>query len=399
MFRKISCCLLAAVLLTVLASPACLRAERQRQAADAPEFAFQAKAALLMDTGSRQLLYAENIHERVYPASITKIMTMLLAMEALAAGKVNLQEMVNVSEEAARLGGTQLFLAPGDRVSLQDLLIGAGVGSANDAAVALAEHLSGTVEAFVMEMNRKAAALGMINSHFVNPHGLHDDNHYTTAYDIALMSLELMRHPQIHEWLTIWMDEQFLKGKIRKEGGVYLSNSNRLIRYYQGADGLKTGYTAPAGSCVAATAKRGETRLLAVMMGAPERAVLFDQTRKLLDYGFANYVSLPVVHKGQVVASLTVDKGQQERVELVAADNLALLLRKGEKAAFNRKITVPERMPAPLTAGREVGYLLAEGKDGTELGRVALVPARDVARASYLDFLRRFLERWIRFGR
>ncbi|MBT9173256.1 MAG: D-alanyl-D-alanine carboxypeptidase DacF [Syntrophomonadaceae bacterium] len=399
MFRKISCCLLAAMLLTVLASPACLRAERQRQAADAPEFAFLAKAALLMDTGSRQLLYAENIHERVYPASITKVMTMLLAMEALAAGKVNLQEMVNISEEAARLGGAQLFLAPGDRVSVQDLLIGVGVGSANDAAVALAEHLSGTGEAFVLEMNRKAAALGMINSRFVNPHGLHDDSHYTTAYDIALMSLELLRHPKIHEWLTIWMDEQFLKGKIRKQEGVFLSNSNRLIRFYQGADGLKTGYTAAAGSCVAATAKRGETRLLAVMMGAPERSVLFDQTRKLLDYGFANYVSLPVVHKGQAVASLAVDKGQQESVELVAADNLALLLRKGEKAAFNRKITVPERLPAPLFAGREVGFLLAEGKDGTELGRVALVPARDVARASYFDFLRRFLERWIRFGR
>ncbi len=399
MRKKLSCCLLTALMLTAMVTPAGLRAEAQGRAAVAPEFAFQAKAALLMDTGSRRLLYAENIQERVYPASITKIMTMLLAMEALAEGKVSLQEMVNVSEEAAGLGGSQLFLAPGDRVSVRDLLIGVGVGSANDAAVALAEHLSGTVEAFVAEMNRKAAALGMKNSHFVNPHGLHDENHYTTAHDIALMSLELLRHPQIHEWLTVWMDAEFLKGIIRKEGGVFLSNPNRLIRYYQGADGLKTGYTAQAGNSVAATARRGDTRLLAVVMGAPGRPALFDQARKLLDYGFANYVSLPVVRRGEAVASLAVDKGRVERVDLVAADDLSLLLRKGEKAAFERKITAPERLPAPLYAGREVGFLVAEGKDDSELGRVALVPSREVARAGYLDFLRRFLERWIRFGR
>jgi len=396
--RKISYGLLVALLLAVTVKPAGLRAETLKEPATSG-LSLQAKAALLMDTGSRQLLYAENIHERVYPASITKIMTMLLAMEALAAGKVTLQETVNVSEEAAGLGGSQLFLAAGDRVSLQELLIGVGVGSANDAAMALAEHLSGTVEAFVMEMNRKAAALGMKNSNFVNPHGLHNDNHYTTAHDAALMSLELLRYPQVHEWLTIWMDQEFLKGKIRKEGGVYLSNPNRLIRFYQGADGLKTGYTAQAGNCVAATARRGETRLLAVVMGAPGRPALFDQARKLLDYGFANYVSLPVVRRGEAVASLAVDKGAAERVEIVAADDLALLLRKGEKAAFDRKVMLPERQPAPLFAGREVGVLVAQGKDGTELGRVALVPARDVARASYFDFLRRFLERWIRFGR
>jgi D-alanyl-D-alanine carboxypeptidase (penicillin-binding protein 5/6) len=239
----------------------------------------------------------------------------------------------------------------------------------------------------------------MQNTRFVNPHGLHDANHYTTAYDIALMSLELLRHPQIHEWLTIWMDEQFLKGKISKAEGVYLSNPNRLIRFYQGADGLKTGYTAQAGNCVAATAKRGETRLLAVVLGAPGRPLLFEQARKLLDYGFANFVSLPVVRKGETVAPMVVDKGRMARVELVAADDLSLLLRKGEKPSFIKKITAPLRMQAPLFPEKEVGLLVVEGKDGTELGRVALVPVREVPRASYLDIVRRFLERWIRFGR
>lgn len=399
MRRKVSSCLLATLLLMALVSPVCLRAETHRPAPAAPEFSFQAKAALLMDVGSRQMLYAENIHERVYPASVTKIMTMLLAMEALAMGKVSLQDTVTVSEEAAGLGGSQLFLAPGDRVLLRDLLIGVGVGSANDGAVALAEHLAGTVEAFVMEMNAKADALGMKNSHFVNPHGLHDENHYTTAYDITLMSLELLRHPQIHEWLTIWMDEQFLKGKIRKEEGIFLSNPNRLIRSYQGADGLKTGFTAQAGNCVAATAKRGKTRLLAVVMGAPGRPVLFDQTRKLLDYGFANYTSVPIAQKGEVLASVLVDKGQAEKVDLVAAEDLALLFKKGPQVDFSRELSLPRRLAAPFVTGDEVGFLLVRAKDGTELGRVALVPDQDVARATYLDFLRRFVYRWLRFGR
>lgn len=382
-----------------LVGPAGLRAETRRPAPAAPEFSFQAKAALLMDVGSRQILYAENIHERVYPASVTKIMTMLLAMEALAVGKVSLQDTVTVSEEAAGLGGSQLFLAPGDRVFLQDLLIGIGVGSANDGAAALAEYLAGTVEAFAAEMNAKATALGMKNTHFVNPHGLHDEKHYTTAYDIALMSLELLSYPQIHDWLTIWMDEQFLKGKIRKEEGVFLSNANRLIRYYQGADGLKTGFTAQAGNCVAATAKRGETRLLAVVMGAPGRPALFDQARKLLDYGFANYISIPVAKRGDVLASVSVDKGQEEEIDLVAVNNLSLLFKKGQQVDFSRDLSVPRRLVAPFAADDEAGFLVVRAKDGTELGRVTLVPVRDVARATYLDFLRRFLQRWVRFGR
>lgn len=181
------------------------------------DFNFASKAQLLMDVKSGQILYENNIHEKLYPASLTKIMTMLLAMEALEEGKVKLDDLIPVSEKAAGLGGSQLFLAPGDRITFEEMMIGIGVGSANDASWAMAEFLTGSAEVFVAQMNEKAQELGMINTNFVNPHGLHDENHYSTASDIALMSLELLRYPKIHEWITIWYDEEFLQGKIKKK--------------------------------------------------------------------------------------------------------------------------------------------------------------------------------------
>lgn len=368
-------------------------------AAAQPEFDFQSGAMLLMDTGSRQILYEENIHEKMYPASVTKIMTMLLAMEALQEGRVTLQDMIPVSERAASMGGSQIFLSAGDRISFEDLMIGIGVGSANDGAVAMAEFLAGTVETFADEMNEKAVSLGMQNTHFVNPHGLHDENHYTTAYDIALMSLELLRYPKIHEWLTIWMDEEFLKDKIKKSEGIFLSNSNRIVRYYDGGDGLKTGFTQEAGNCVSATAKRGETRLLAVVMFAPGRTVLFDEARKLLDWGFANFRSLPVVKKGDVLGSVRVDKGELENVTLIAAEDLSLLLKKGESQEVKQELSLPDRIAAPLSAASEVGFLVVNSSEGEELGRVGIVPAVDVPKAKMMTFFKRLTAFWLRFGR
>ncbi len=374
----------------ILAPPAALLAQ---------EFNFQSEAQLLMDAGSGGILYENNIHKKLYPASVTKIMTMLLAMEALEAGKVALTEMIPVSERASGMGGSQLFLSPGDRISFEDLMIGIGVGSANDGAIAMAEFLAGSVEAFVDQMNEKAAALGMANTNFVNPHGLHDGNHYTTAYDIALMSLELLKYPKIHQWLTIWMDEQFLKDKIRKSGGVYLSNSNRLVRYYEGGDGLKTGFTAEAGNCIAGTAKRGHTRLLTVIMKAPGRTALFDEARTLLDWGFANFTSVPVVKKGEVVGSVAVDKGSLEKVDLLAARDFSLLVKKGKKQQEpERVLEVPRRLPAPFTAADTVGFLVVKSKEGEELGRVSLVPATGVKQASVAVFFRRMVHRWLRLG-
>jgi D-alanyl-D-alanine carboxypeptidase (penicillin-binding protein 5/6) len=367
--------------------------------AAAQEFDFQSKSQLLMDVGSGQVLYEHNIHEKVYPASVTKIMTMILAMEALESGKASLTDMAPVSERASRMGGSQIFLSPGDRITFEEMMIGIGVGSANDGAVAMAEFLAGSVEAFVDQMNEKAAALGMSGTVFVNPHGLHDENHYTTAHDVALMSFELLRYPKIHEWITIWMDEEFLKGKIKKSEGVYLSNSNRLVRYYSGGDGLKTGYTSEAGNCVSGTAKRGDTRLLAVVMGAPGLPSLFDEARTLLDFGFANFTSVFIAKKGEVLAKVAVDKGALEFVDLVAADNLSVLLKKGSSRELEKELIVPNRVAAPLTAGQEAGALAVKSPDGEELARIALAPAQDVPRATLADFFQRIVFRWLRFGR
>lgn len=367
--------------------------------AGAQDFDFRSAASLLMDAGSGQVLYESNAHERLYPASVTKIMTMILAMEALESGKVKLDDMVQVSHRAASMGGSQIFLSPGDAITFEEMMIGIGVGSANDGAVALAEHLAGSVEAFVDMMNEKAAQLGMENTHFANPHGLHDENHYTTAYDIALMSRELLKHPKIHDWLTIWMDEEFLKGKIKKSDGVFLSNSNNLVRFYSGCDGLKTGFTNEAGNCVSATARRGDTRFIAVVMKAPGRPVLFEEARELLDWGFANFTGVPVVRKGEVLGRATVDKGLWETVDLVAAEDLSLLLKKGTDQETRQVLNIPERLPAPLAAGQVAGTLEVMSRDGEVLGRVDLVAAEDVPRANLLTFFRRAVNFWLCFGR
>jgi len=366
----------------------------------AREFNFQSTAQLLKDAGSGRIIYENNSRERLYPASVTKIMTMLLAMEALESGKVTLTDMVPVSERAAGMGGSQLFLSPGDRVSFEDLMIGIGVGSANDGSVAIAEYLAGSVEAFVSQMNQKAAALGMTGTNFINPNGLHHELHYTTAYDIALMSRQLLQHPKIHQWLTLWMDENFLKGRIKKSEGVFLSNSNNLIRFYDGADGLKTGFTSEAGNCVSGTARRGDTRLIVVIMNAPGRTVLFADAKKLLDWGFANFAGVPIAKKGEVVGTVPVEKGNQERVNLVAARDFALLQPKGQKGKeLEQRLEIPQRLAAPFTAGDEVGSLVVKSADGEELGRVSLLTESDVRRATISDFFRRLLYRWLRFGR
>ncbi|MGB4563701.1 MAG: D-alanyl-D-alanine carboxypeptidase family protein [Dethiobacteria bacterium] len=209
-------------------------------AQEEPEFELKAEAALLMETHSGELIWEMEADKRLYPASLTKIMSLLLVMEQLEAGKVSLEDRVTVSARASSMGGSELFLSEGDELSLEELIIGMAVGSANDGAIAVAEYIGGSVETFVEMMNEKARQLGLKNTHFCNPHGLHHPDHYSSARDIAVMSCALLEHPKIHNWSTIWMDEHFLKGKI-KSGEVFLSNTNRMILSYPGCDGLKTG--------------------------------------------------------------------------------------------------------------------------------------------------------------
>jgi len=361
------------------------------------EFELQSEAALLMEPVTGEVLYSHNGEEKLYPASITKVMTMLLAMEALEEGKVSLDDIVTVSPYAASMGGSQIFLSPGDQVRFEDLLIGVAVGSGNDAAVAVAEHIAGSEEEFAKQMNLRAKALGMRNTNFTNSHGLHDQNHYTTAVDIAKMSRALLNYPQIHEWLTIWMDEHFLEGEIAA-GEVYLSNTNRLIRYYQGADGLKTGYTPEAGYCLVATAKRGDTRFLSVVLKAPSGDVRYQESRQLLDYAFAHYMTVPLAAKGEKLGSTSVERGAATSVEIAVAEPLALLVKKGEDTEYDRQLCLEQPLVAPIACGQVVGELAAL-KEGNEVKRVPVISTQAVAKAGFTDYFHRLFCDWVRFGR
>ena len=364
--------------------------------AQEPEFNLKADAALLMEVNSGKLIWEMNSHERLYPASITKIMSLLLVMEQLEQNQITLADQVSVSARASSMGGSEVFLSEGDVLTLEDLLISMAVGSANDAAVAVAEYVGGSVEGFVEMMNEKARQLGMTQSHFSNPHGLHNPDHYSCAHDILLMSLALLEYPQIHQWATIWMDEHFLKDKIRS-GEVYLSNTNRMVRSYQGCDGLKTGYTTEAGNGIVATALRGETRFLAVVLGSPTVDDRYDAARTLLDYGFGHFKSVPVVCKGKVISDTAVDKGVPPRVEIITAQKLALLLPRGAEEAFEKEVRLLPLIP-PLQEGQKVGELIAFYGENEEAS-VDLVAAESVARASQPALFFRLLDHWLRFGR
>lgn len=365
-------------------------------AQEEPEFKLNAEAALLMEVNSGKIIWEENSQEQLYPASLTKIMSLLLALEGLAEGRLALDDEVVVSARASSMGGSEIFLSEGDLVSLEELLIGMAVGSANDAAVAVAEHIGGSVEGFVELMNEKGKELGLTRSHFCNPHGLHDPDHYSCAHDVMLMSLALLEYPRIHQWVTIWMDEHFLEGKIRS-GEVYLSNTNRMILDYPGCDGLKTGFTREGGNSIAATAQRGTSRFLAVVMGSPTIEERYDAARILLNYGFSNYKSVPVVKKNAVVATVAVEKGLPPETGAVAAENLSLLLPQGAAEEYTKEIRLFPVAP-PLGDRQQVGELVVRYGDGEEVV-VELVAGEKVRRAPVGTLFLRLLYRLLKFGR
>lgn len=365
--------------------------------ASAQEFALQSKAALLMENSTGEIIFSLNEQEKVFPASITKIMTILLALEALELGDITLQDQVPITETAAGFGGSTIFLDVGDVVDVESLLIGIAVGSGNDAAVAMAEYLAGSVEGFVDQMNRRAKELGMKNTHFVNPTGLHDEDHYTTAFDTALMTRELLTYPLFFQWSTIWMDENFLEGKI-KSGKVYLSNTNRLVHYYQGCDGVKTGYTDESLHSIVATAKRNEARFLAVAFNAPTSDIRYLEARQLLDYGFANFKSIRLAEKNEKVKTLPVEKGNLQEVEIITAELVSLLVDKEEKIDYTTEITLPKRVNAPLQKGDKVGSMQVVSGDKI-LKEVDLIASENVEKASFGLLFKRYLDLWTRFGR
>ena len=346
------------------------------------------KSAILMDVGSGQILYEKNAHDKLPPASVTKVMTMLLICEALDSGKITLDDSVQISENAASMGGSQIFLEAGEVQKVDTLLKGIAVASANDGCVAMAEYIGGSVESFVDMMNAKAKELNMKDTNFVNTNGLPVDNHYTSAHDIAIMSRELLKHDVISKYLTTWMD-QVVVGK--KQITVGLANTNKLIKHYQGATGVKTGFTQQAKYCLSASAKRGDTHLVAVTLGAETSPERFKDATSILNFGFANYESVKLCSKNDNIATLTLDKADEQKINLVAKEDLSVLIKKGGNKDFTRKIKVNENPTIPIKKGTNLGYVeIYQGK--TLVGKVDLVNTKDIQKASYLKMLQRVID-------
>ena len=342
--KRFSVLFLTAVLLSA-ALPASHAAEGQ-----APALALSCASAVLMEKETGTLLYEQNSHEQLEPASVTKVMTLLLVMEALDSGRLSLEDTVTVSAFAAGMGGSQVYLEEGEQMSAAEMIKCVTVASANDCAVALAEHLAGSETAFVSQMNQRARELGMEDTTFLNCTGLPAQGHVTSAYDIALMSRELiLNHPSIREYTTIWMDTI-------RDGAFGLTNTNRLIRFYQGATGLKTGSTDGALYCMSATAERDGMELIAVVMKAPTTAQRFEDAKTLLDYGFANY-ALVDVYPDSPLAPIDVLLGTADQVQPQLARDCRLLVRRGEESQITTQLELAQDVEAPVEQGQILGSL------------------------------------------
>lgn len=341
------------------------------------------KSAILMDVSSGKVIFEKNSNEKLPPASVTKVMTMLLIVEALESGKIKIDDEVQISENASSMGGSQIFLEPGETQKVDDLLKGIAVASANDACVAMAEYIGGSVEEFVVLMNNKAKELGMVNTNFVNTNGLPVENHYTTAYDIALMSKELLSHEIISKYLTTWMDNVVV-GKNKNTVG--LANTNKLVKYYNGTTGVKTGFTNEAKFCVSASAKRDNTHLVCVILGGETSQERFKDATTLLNYGFANYDTQKIIQKDTKVTTVQVDKAKEEIVDVVCKDDLDILLKKGEDKEFTKKIELSKDIKLPVKKGDTIGKLQVYQKDKL-IGEIDLISNKDINRANYFEML------------
>ena len=351
--------------------------------AEEKPFDLSCAAAVLMEASTGKILYEKNADKALPPASVTKVMTLLLVMEAVENGKVGWDDSVTVSERAASMGGSQIYLKVGESMPLSDMVKSVVIASANDAAVALAEHIAGSEEAFVAKMNARAAELSMKNTHFENTNGLDDtvENHVLSARDIAIVSRELIRHPKILEYSSTWMDTI-------RDGAFTLTNTNRLVRFYPGATGLKTGSTAKAKFCISATAERSGVSLIAVIMGAETRDVRNAEAKKLLDYGFASYG----VYKDEErkIPALPVDGGMKDSA-LLSATPFSLALPKEKISSVHAEVELPPRLKAPLAVGDTVGRVIYT-LDGETVGEAPITVAETVDKISFFEILRRLLE-------
>ncbi|MBB5323505.1 D-alanyl-D-alanine carboxypeptidase (penicillin-binding protein 5/6) [Anoxybacillus tepidamans] len=351
------------------------------------ELVDQARSAILIERDTGTILYAKNAHEKLPPASMTKIMTMLLIMEAIDQGQLKWNEKVRTSEYAASMGGSQIFLEPGEEMTVDELMRGIAIGSGNDASVAMAERIAGSEEAFVEMMNKKAKQLGLKDTVFKNATGLPAEGHYSSAYDMAMMAKELLKYDEITKYTGKY--EDYLRENTDKK--FWLVNTNRLVKFYPGVDGVKTGFTAEAKYCLTATAKKNGMRVIAVVFGAPTPKDRNAQITKLLDYAFSQYQTHPVYKKNEVIATAKVSKGKKKEVELVTAEPISVLTKKGVSMNEMKKVVKIKEVKAPIQKGKVLGTLILK-QDGKELLRRPLVAKQSVAEASWWDLFKQTLQ-------
>lgn len=378
-FKKLICTALSVVLLLPLFLIGSFAAE------DFPpmEVEVKAKAAVLMDAATGTVLLAQNPHEKLYPASVTKIMTLLLVAEAIESGKIQMTDMVTVSTNASKKGGSQIWLKEGEQMSVDDLIKATAVASANDACTALGEYLAGSDEAFVKMMNERAKELSMNDTNFENCTGLDDtaENHVTSAYDIAIMSRELLKYEKILTYTTIWMDT--LRG-----GKTELVNTNKLIRFYDGATGLKTGTTSKAGCCVSATAKRDGLHLIAVVLGSANSDDRFGGAKAMLNWGFANYaVATPQIDKSQI-ANVTVLGGVKSTVTPLVSAAVPILLKKGETEKLTQTVELAQDVEAPVERGQVLGRIYIRSGE-QKVGEYTLTAPEEIGKLTFFTAFRR----------
>ncbi len=344
-------------------------------------------AAILMEQDTGNVLYAHNIHEQLRPASVTKIMSILLIMEAIDGGKISYNDLVPCSENASSMGGSQIWLDTKEKLTVNDMLKSICVVSANDCTVAMAEYIAGSEESFVQMMNTKAKNLGMNDTCFKNCHGIDEDGHVTSAYDIALMSRELLKnHPDITKYTTIWMDSI-------REGKSELVNTNKLIRNYNGATGLKTGSTSLALYNLSATATRNGLNLIAVIMKAPTTKIRFNEATKLLNYGFANFEVKELGKRGDIIQTIQVNKGIEKEVNVILEEDSYVLIKKGDNGNIEQVITINENISAPVNKGDILGKIEYKANEKTILEK-NLIAEEDIFKSTLWNITQELYKTW-----
>ncbi|KAF1679760.1 D-alanyl-D-alanine carboxypeptidase DacF [Bacillus mexicanus] len=387
--KRLLSTLLIGIMLLTFAPSAFAKQDGKRTS----ELAHEAKSAVLIERDTGKVLYNKNSNERLAPASMTKIMTMLLIMKALDEGKIKMSDKVRASEHAASMGGSQIFLEPGEEMTVKEMLKGIAIASGNDASVAMAEFISGSEEEFVKKMNETAKELGLKNTSFKNPTGLTEKGHYSSAYDMAIMAKELLKYESITKFTGTY--EDYLREHTDKK--FWLVNTNRLIKFYPGVDGVKTGYTGEAKYCLTASAKKGNMRAIAVVFGASTPKERNAQVTKMLDYAFNQYETHPLYKRNETVAKIKVKKGKQKFLELTTSEPISILTKKGaDMKNVKKEIKMNDNVSAPIHKGQELGTLILK-KDGDVLAESPVAAKEDMKKAGFLTFLKRTMADWTKF--